>query len=412
LHAARERAPDVAAQVARRVGGRWAPKAVFHRDGRKVVSSASGEEHFMMKLGHWSLAAAVALSSLGAACSGGGAAPDHELTEQQSGQLRLPLVTPGEDVFRLRSASFVIRNAAGTQLETLSSEAAADASALSAELFPGDYTVSLAAGWFLERLRAPAPAERVNAALVTPDPAPVTIRDGAVSELVYTFTTTDGSITLGSGSVDVQVDVVQPEALTSCVLASNYYYYDSGCRAGQACLLADASGRTFCGTPGTLPVGAACDSQQCVAGAQCLAQSEGEQTVCTRFCSPLSVTFGCNCAALGFDESVGICAAPPAGACDLLEQTGCATGQACQYAGGNFGTCGAPGAAQRGDPCMGEVCAAGLDCYGDDPASGSSGRCQAFCNLEAPSCQPPGGGYDSYCESVGTGNVGRCYDYY
>ena len=365
----------------------------------------------MVKLKQWGWAAVVAMSSFGIACSSDGANVDADLTERESGQLKLPLVTPGEDTYRLRSASFVIRNAAGTQLETLSSESNADAAALSAELFPGDYTVSLTGGWYLERLRAPGPAERLNAALVTPDPAPVTIRDGAVSELVYTFTTTDGVVTLGSGSVAVQVDVVQPGALTSCVLASSYYYYDSGCRAGQACLLADESGRTFCGTPGTLPVGATCESQQCVAGAQCMAQSEGEQKVCTQFCSPLAVTFGCNCATLGFDESVGICVAPPAGSCDLLAQSGCATGQACQYVGGNFGTCGTPGTAQRGDSCVGEVCAAGLDCYGDDPPSNSPGVCQAFCDLEAPSCEPPDGSYYSYCQSVGTGNVGRCYDY-
>ena len=113
----------------------------------------------------------------------------------------------------------------------------------------------------------------INAALVTANPTRLDVRDSEVTELVYTFATTDGVITLGSGAISISVDVVRPEALAACNLASDYY--GSGCPSGQTCLMADEGGRTFCATPGPLPVGAACDSQQCVAGAQCLAPEEG-----------------------------------------------------------------------------------------------------------------------------------------
>lgn len=332
-----------------------------------------------------------------------------ELEPQATGRLRLPLVTSEGSIFRLRAASFAIRNASSTTVATLDSESDPTATELSVELSPGPYAVTLDPGWFLERLSDDG-AEVVNAALVTPNPAHLDVRDELVTELVYTFATTDGVVTLGSGALSISVDVVRTEALATCTLVPDYY---NDCPSGQTCLLADEGERTFCASPGPLPVGAACSSQQCVAGAQCLSQAEGEPTVCTAFCNPLAVTFGCNCASLGFDnQQIGICVAPPPNTCDLLTQVGCIEGEVCQYASGNFGTCGVPGTAARGDLCIGEVCAAGLDCVGDDVASQSAGRCMAFCDLENPSCEPPENSYYSSCGNVGTGRAGRCFDYF
>lgn len=360
---------------------------------------------------HWVWA--MMLSSIGLGCSAEGTQsgdPPGAIDGQQAGQLRLPLVTSAGDVFRLRSASFAIRNASSTTVATLDSESEPGATELSMDLSPGGYDVTLGAGWFLERLSDDGSVAGVNAALVTPNPTRLDVRDGEVTELVYAFATTDGVITLGSGAVSISVDVVRPESLASCSLAADYY--GSGCPSGQTCLMTDEGGRTFCATPGPLPVGAACDSQQCVAGAQCLAPEEGAARVCTRFCNPQALAFGCNCAALSFDaERSGICIAPPPDACDLLAQ-GCPDGEACQYVGGNFGTCGVPGTLGRGEPCAGEVCAAGLDCYGDDAESQVLGRCLAICNLDSPSCALPEGAWYSSCNDVSTGRAGRCFDYF
>jgi hypothetical protein len=360
----------------------------------------------------WALV--LVLSSIGLGCSAEGTQsgdPLGEIDGQQAGRLRLPLVTAAGETFRLRAASFTIRSASSTTVATLDSESEPGATELSVELSPGAYDVALGAGWFLERLSDDGSVSGVNAALLTPNPTRLDVRDSEVTELVYTFSTTDGVITLGSGAVSISVDVVRPEALAACNLASDYY--GSGCPSGQTCLMADEGGPTFCATPGPLPVGAPCESQQCVAGAQCLAPEEGAPRMCTRFCNPQALTFGCNCAALSFDaERSGICIAPPPEACDLLTQSGCPDGESCRYVGGNFGSCGVPGALGRGEPCVGEVCAAGLDCYGDDPESQAEGRCLAICNLDDPSCMLPEGAWYSSCNDVSTGRAGRCFDYF
>lgn len=316
---------------------------------------------------------------------------------QGLGTVRLPLVTPDLQKFRLRNATFEIARS-GAPVLSLDSEVDPDAQALTADLDPGQYRITLPDGWSLERLEAGGGASPVRAALISPNPADFTIRNERVTTVAFTFTTPTGVVTFGEGSVSVRLGVADPASLASCDVANQ-----SGCPGGQHCLLADAAGGTFCATPGSLEVGAACDSDQCVFGAQCLGLDPAApgESACTALCNPLSPRFGCDCRGLSFADDAGVCGPPPPGSCDLLTQSGCAEGQACQFPVGSFGVCGAPGSLPEGSSCFGEVCAAGLDCLGDDPVFGFSGTCFRFCDLSAPACE--------FCFDVGTGGVGRCF---
>lgn len=128
-----------------------------------------------------------------------------------------------------------------------------------------------------------------------------------VTELVFTFATNQGRVTLGEGDVSVGLDVVNAKTLTDCNLLDQ-----STCPTGQTCLLADDEGETFCAAFGQVEVGQPCDSDQCVAGAQCLATGDdaGAQRECTQFCDPHANAPVCDCRALSFDEDVGVCVGP------------------------------------------------------------------------------------------------------
>jgi hypothetical protein len=316
---------------------------------------------------------------------------------QALGSLRLPLVTPDAAKYRLRSAVFAIARA-GAAVVSLDSEDDPDAEALTVDLSPGQYTISLADGWSLERLGGDAGVTVVRAALISANPVRFTVRNDRVTSVAFTFTTTGGVVTFGEGSVSVRLGVVDPASLGSCDVVNQ-----TGCNPGQNCLLADDQGATFCATSGDLEVGAPCSSEQCVAGAQCLALDPAAPgaSVCTALCNPDFSVFGCDCRGLSFADEVGVCGPLPADACDLLDPSSCPAGQACQFPGGSFGVCGEPGSAPAGSSCFGEVCEAGLDCFGDDPQAGFLGTCFRFCDLDAPECD--------FCFDVGTGRVGRCF---
>ena len=339
--------------------------------------------------------------ALGCEASDGPGAPGvlaaaPESIEEPVGSLSVPLVTPDSALYRLRRAVFSVERA-GVAVATLDSEAAPEAEALGVELDPGQYQLRLGDGWSLEQLGATGSASPVRAALVSPNPASFTVRDALVTTVAFTFTTSSGVVTFGEGAVSVRLGVADPASLPACDIANQ-----TGCSAGQQCLLGDANGKTFCATPGQLPVGAPCTSEQCVLGAQCLGLdlTAPQASVCTALCDPRSPPFGCDCRGLGVGD-VGVCGPPPPDTCDLLDPESCGDGRACQYPSGSFGVCGSPGTATAGSPCFGEECEAGLDCFGDDPDLGFPGTCFRFCDILAPDCE--------FCFEVGTGNVGRCF---
>ncbi len=313
------------------------------------------------------------------------------------GSLLLPLVTPDTQRYRLRNATFDVERT-GVVVVSLSSEVDPDAEALTADLNPGQYQLRLADGWSLEQLGQGGEATPVRAALISQNPASFAVRNDRVSTVAFTFTTSGGVVTFGEGSVSVRLGVADPASLGSCDVANQ-----SGCLDGQHCLIGDGEGKTFCATPGQLDVGAACSSEQCVFGAQCLGVDPAAPALstCTRLCNPLFPPFGCDCRGLSLGDDVGVCGPPPASACDLLDPTSCPEGLSCQYPGGSFGTCGTPGSSPEGSSCFGEECEAGLDCFGDEPELGFTGTCYRFCDVLAPDCE--------FCFDVGTGTVGRCF---
>jgi hypothetical protein len=301
--------------------------------------------------------------------------------------------------YRLDNAVFTIRSTSGAHVATLDSGSDPDAETLTAALFQGPYTVRLESGWELIRIEEDGAESAVSAALVSRNPQSFEIDASVTTSVSFVFTTGQGTISLGDGSVDVSVEVSPNEDLGQCNLLSPSYY----CSSGQTCLLADSSGRTFCASPGPLPVGSPCTSDQCVAGAQCLKvdSDNPDQGTCVKFCRVSTVTFGVNCLSLGLpDSNIGFEGPPPEGTCDLAAQTGCAEGEACQFSGGSFATCGVPGTTPPGGACSGETCGAGYQCY--------SGACRKICDTRSHATGTPG---CYYCNNVGTGNAGRCSTY-
>jgi hypothetical protein len=354
----------------------------------------------------FSVFVATGTAALCGACSSRGDGEERGALERRAeaaGTLRLPLVTRSNAAFRLRNAVFEVSNVAGTMV-VLDSEADPDAEKLEVELDQGEYAISLLSGWSLERIESDGGATAVHAALLTPNPSTFSIRHERVTALTYAFATESAEVSFGEGSARIVVDVSAGAPASGCDVRSA-----SGCSSGQTCLLDVATGETYCATPGTLPVGSPCSSEQCVQGAQCMDAGDG-QALCRRFCDPSSSLFGCSCRSLSVSEGVGVCEDDPVGACDLFTQTGCAEGEACQYQGGTSGTCGIPGGGAVGASCLGETCLPGLECHGDEPELGFTGTCARFCDTRVGGCgyvSSPWYSY-TYCHDTGRANLGLC----
>ena len=230
-----------------------------------------------------------------------------------AGQLRLPLVTPGPDQYRLRSAAFDVTTAfGGPPVASIGSESDPNAAQLSLDLPPGDYVVTLASGWFLEHLAPDGSASPVSAGLLSPSAQPFTITENESTQIVYRFSTIAGPIELGGSELVVRAEVVPAVPLPDCDVLDPL-----SCPAGQTCLVADNVGTTFCAQAGSLPVGSTCNAEQCVAGAQCMYSDPANpgSGVCTAFCATAAPPPGCDCRALSFDAARGVCEAG-GGGCD------------------------------------------------------------------------------------------------
>jgi hypothetical protein len=221
-----------------------------------------------------------------------------------TGTVSLALVTGAGGEYRLRHARFEFTADSSSTSATLDSEIDPDATSLGLQLPQGSYSVDLLNGWALERREGDAFVP-IRAALLTPNPRAVRVRHGRVSPLAYTFTTDAGEVTFGEGSVEVEVEVMDPTLLEPCQLLD-----PGSCADGQTCLLADAEGNTYCADAGSIAAGEACDTQQCVAGTQCLKldPENPDSGVCTPFCDPSAPPFDCECRSLSFSEQVGVCA--------------------------------------------------------------------------------------------------------
>ena len=142
---------------------------------------------------NWIRRACVSMAALALApltgCSSQGDETTLEVSSVESiraaGQLRLPLVTPGPDQYRLRSAAFdVTTSFGGPPVASIGSESDPNATQLSLDLPPGSYVVTLASGWFLEHLAPDGSASPVSAGLLSPSAQPFTITESESTQIV------------------------------------------------------------------------------------------------------------------------------------------------------------------------------------------------------------------------------------
>ena len=150
--------------------------------------------------------------------------------------------------YRLRHATFLITPAPGfTNPTVLDSETDPAATALSATLDAGSYTVLLADGWSLER-QDPGGAVTVVATLTSPNPAAFNVTTGATTSVAFQFLTDGSVVTIGEGTVSITTQVTEvggPGQLS--LLAGGLGGRGTGDGSGRAGRLLGPSGMTLAG---------------------------------------------------------------------------------------------------------------------------------------------------------------------
>ena len=186
---------------------RWGAPAVGGTDPSQLREEAV----FMsaMKLSSWSRSSvwSAALVILFGACNGGTPNPS---PGAQTGAVRMALVSSANGhTYRLRHATFLITVAGGfSNPIVLDSETDPSATALSATLDAGSYTVLLADGWSLER-QDPGGAVTVVATLTSPNPTAFNVTTGATTSVAFQFLTDGSVVTIGEGMVSITTQVTE-----------------------------------------------------------------------------------------------------------------------------------------------------------------------------------------------------------
>jgi hypothetical protein len=175
--------------------------------------------------------------------------------------------------YRLRNAIFDI---SGVVSLSLDSETNPNASVLSATLPAGNYSIYLQDGWFLERLDGTTFVV-VDATLVSPNPTSFAIVTATTTNVLYQFATNGTIVSIGSGTLDVSIDVTAPSC-TNC----------TGAICGGACV--DLSATLLDNVTTALPT-AACVPTTTISGlitfTLCGNQTCGGETGC-----PATATWG------------------------------------------------------------------------------------------------------------------------
>jgi hypothetical protein len=121
--------------------------------------------------------------------------------EGPTGTFEMPLVAPGAAGVKY-ALTGTIRIAGPTTLEL----AAGSGDTLSAELPVGDYTLTLEGGWTMTQISA-GDETVVDAALVTPNPVTFSLLERRVTWVRLEFEVGKKHINLGSGLLDIGIDV-------------------------------------------------------------------------------------------------------------------------------------------------------------------------------------------------------------
>src|SRR6185369_15945288 len=139
-------------------------------------------------------------------CSQGAPDPNVE-TVGSTGTLELPLTaTSAGAKYRLAKAKFVIK---GQSLNFTRTITPAANTPVDQETLPvGQFQIALDEGW---RLEAKGPADSdfkaVDAKLTSPNPAYFEIKRGKTIDVVFTFSSSYGTVALSSGKANVRISV-------------------------------------------------------------------------------------------------------------------------------------------------------------------------------------------------------------
>ena len=233
-----------------------------------------------------------------------------------------------------------------------------------------------------------------------------------------------GVAVLAAGCAGAKVgDVGQPDSGTADT--ASYGPCDpiarTGCPSDAKCtaLYSGSALAIGCGTKGTkaagdtcaqIMVGAAQTGDDCGDGLACFQLTADTPATCHQTCSPSGAGTACPTNfACGLDvnglTTVAFCRA----SCQVLEQSGCATGQGC-YPANVSGVCSTAGPKGPGDSCtQPNDCARGSTCVG----TSTGGTCFSFCSTAGgtPSCSSTDRGGTTCNPLTGTSpepNAGVC----
>jgi hypothetical protein len=231
-------------------------------------------------------ALAVTGSPLVLGCTAAGEAGEAPVA---AGVFRVPLTTEADGkTYRISNARIRVGGAADTML--YGSDDPSER-ALVASLPAGDYTSDLE-NYELERAGRDGKYEPVIGELVSAAHHEFSLLNGTTTTISYQFETDGQIVTVGSGSLRVEVEVVtRPGACTPL---------GAGCEPGLWCAPSEFTGQPLaCVAAGSNAVGERCASpQDCVENSSCFDFGDGEP-VCAPLCG--SEAFGTAC------ESGGIC---------------------------------------------------------------------------------------------------------
>jgi hypothetical protein len=127
------------------------------------------------------------------------------------GTLRLSLrgTGPSGASFRLTGGHFAID---GAQSATLETDSDPDAVQLTHTLVPGDYSITLANGWVLQKLDASGTWGAVSAKLVSDNPLAFSIAAATTTDVRFVFRTASGPVVVEPGQVNVGIEIEEPDA--------------------------------------------------------------------------------------------------------------------------------------------------------------------------------------------------------
>jgi hypothetical protein len=225
------------------------------------------------------------------ACSG---APAAEQEERANGTLSLPLLaTAGAHTFRLQGSMYV----SGPLFAYL--DLSGDSEMVSTPLPAGDYSAYLYS-WALTRDDGFGNFAPVDARLISSSSPVFSIFNQTTSTLSFQFETDGQLVSVGSGSLHVDVDVRETPGVCTPL--------GGDCPAGSWCAPPELTGAPLrCIDEGSVQLGESCSSpSDCVRNASCFEFGAGAR--CAALCSSADFGQACSdggtCTAQGVDYGV------------------------------------------------------------------------------------------------------------